>query len=186
MSPNEELILLQKIALEDHEAYHAIFIKYYPKLKHFITHIIKSEAIAEELSQDIFLKIWENRADLAKIHSINAYLFRMAKHISLNYLEHKYIEDAYIANHNHALSTKPEEELDAKEMEFLIQLTINRMPEQRRRIYIMSRVENIRNGEIAATLGITEKTVNNQLSLALKEIRKTLTLALSLLLFIPG
>lgn len=182
MSHNEEHIIIMGVVSGEHNAFRALFIKYYPKVNYFITHFIKSEEVAEELSQDIFLKIWENRARLSNIQSLSSYLYRMAKHALINYLEHKYIEESYLATLHQPLSSGIEEELDAKELEFLVQLVVDRMPEQRRKIYKMSREEHIRNGEIASLLGITEKTVNNQLSLALKEIRKAVSLALSFFL----
>lgn len=177
---NDELTNLKKIALGDHDAFQSLFIKYFPKIKYFIGHIIKSDFIAEELSQDIFLKIWENREKLPNIHSINSYLYRMAKHIAINHLERRFLENSYMEAIQYAESPNLEEELEASELEFMIQLTVDRMPEQRRNIYTMSRVENIKNGKIAETLGITEKTVNNQLSLALNTIRKLIS---SFLLF---
>lgn len=175
---NNENNGLRLIAHGDHSAFRSLFIKYFPKIKYFISHLIKSEAIADELTQDIFLKVWENKDTLPDIRSINAYLYRMAKHSAINYLEHKYIEEAYRVEYTQPESTRPEEELEAKELEFLIRLTVDRMPEQRRKIYVMSRVEYIKNSEIAKTLDISEKTVNNQLSLALNEIRRMLQFAL--------
>ena len=178
MIHNEELNNLERIASGDHEAFRSIFMKYYPKVKYFIAHIIKSEEIAEDLSQDIFFRVWASKEYLPDLRSFNAYIYRMAKNSALNYLEHKYIEDTYIANYSHqSESTTPEEELNAKELEFLIQIAIDQMPEQRRKIYIKSRIENIKNGKIAEILGLSEKTINNQLSLALKDIRDILALA---------
>lgn len=157
MIPSEEKYYLEKIATGNQEAFRPIFMKYYPKMKYFITHIVKSEAVAEELSQDTFLKIWENREMLPGLRSFNAYIYRLAKNVSLNYLEHKYVEESYITNYRPPTATNPDEELDTKELEFLIQLTVERMPEQRRKIYRMSRVENMEKEEIAEKLGITKK-----------------------------
>jgi len=175
---NEEHNYLERTALGDHEAFRSIFMKYFPKVKYFIVHIVKSEELAEDLSQDIFFKIWISKEYLPNLRSFNAYIYKMAKHAALNHLEHKYVEDSYLANYSsQSEAATPEEELDAKELELLIQIAIDLMPEQRRKIYIMSRVENIKNGKIAEILRLSEKTVNNQLSLALKEIRKIVTLA---------
>jgi|GEM_PF-6831654 len=87
------------------------------------------------------LKIWENRKKLPDVRSINSYLYRMAKHAALNYLDHKYIEEVYVAGYSQPAGADPEEELEAKELEFLIRLIVERMPEQRRKVYMMSRVE---------------------------------------------
>lgn len=178
MTQNEEFNDLDRIASGDHDAFRHVFMKYHPKVKFFISCMVKSETIAEELSQDIFLKVWTSREHLPNLRSFNAYLFKMSKNAALNYLEHKYIEDSYVVNYSQTTTVaNPEEELSAKELEFLVQLAVDRMPEQRRKIYIMSRVENIKNGKIAEILHLSPKTINNQLSLALKEIREILALA---------
>jgi RNA polymerase sigma-70 factor (ECF subfamily) len=177
MTQHEDINDLERIAMGDHEAFRSIFMKYFPKTKYFIAHIIKSEMIAEELSQDIFLRVWENRENVFNIRSFNAFIYKTSRNSALNYLKHKFVEESYIANYPQLTSTNPEEELDAKELEFLIQLAVDRMPEQRRKIYIMSHVENLEKEEIAEKLGLTKKTVKNQLSLAMNDIRKIISLA---------
>ncbi len=177
MVHNEEQNILEKVSQSDHDAFRLIFMKYYPKTKYFITHIIKSEDIAEDLSQDIFLKIWTNKEHLPNLRSFNAYVYKMARFAALDYLKHKVVEETFAANYKQPTTADPEEELNAKELELLVQIAIDLMPEQRRRIYIMSREENIQNKEIAEILGLSEKTINNQLSLALKDIRNLLALA---------
>lgn len=96
----------------------------------------------------------------------------------LNHLEHKFVESAYIEKYEQPSMVDPSDELDAKELEFIIELAISRMPDQRRRIYTMSKVDYKDNEEIAEELGITKKTVENQLSLALKDIRNALSLVI--------
>lgn len=174
MMPHEDIDNLKKLAWGDHEAFRSIFMKYYPKIKYFITHLIKSEAVAEDLSQDIFLKIWENRESVPNVRSFNAYMYRMAKNSALNYLEHNYVEKSYTDNCNRPVYTDPEEELNAEELLFLIRLAVSRMPKQRRDIFMMSRFDNLEKEEISEKLGLAKKTVENQLSLALKDIRKVL------------
>lgn len=175
MTQSEEHIYLEKIALGDHYAFRYIFMKYFPKVKLFITHLIKSESIAEELSQDIFLKVWTSRKQLPGLRSFNAYIYKIAKNTALNYIDHKYVEDTYMANFTPETSTNPIDEIEARELELLIQLTVDQMPEQRRKVYTMSRVENLKSEEIAIILNLSKKTVENHLSLALKDIRNILT-----------
>lgn len=167
---------LEKLPLGDHEAYKSLFMKYFPKVKYFIAHLIKSEAVAEELAQDIFMKIWENRDSLASVQSFNSYVYRMAKNIALNYLEHRYVEQSYMDNYQGETAISIEEDFYARELELLERLTVNNMPHQRKTIYEMSRKKGFSNNEIAQELGISKKTVENHLNLALKEIRKSLSL----------
>ena len=175
---NEENIQLQKIASGEHDAFRCLFMRYFPKVKYFIASIVKSEAVAEELSQDIFLKIWMGRGQLPTLRSFNAYIYRMARNAALNYLDHKYLEENYLANIDPPTSTNPIDDIEARELELLIQLTVDRLPDHRRRVYTMSRVENLKNDEIAEKLNLSKKTVENHLNLALKDIRNVLTAAL--------
>jgi RNA polymerase sigma-70 factor (ECF subfamily) len=175
----DDIQYVRELVLGNHSAYKSLFIKYFPKVKYFISHIVKSDAVAEELSQDIFMKIWENQERLSSLRSFNSYIYRMAKNISLNYLEHKYIENLYLENFQGETEYSIEEEFYAKEMELLEELTVNTMPSQRKIIYEMSRKKGYTNEEIATTLGISKKTVENHLNLALKEIRKSLLLFIS-------
>lgn len=172
----DDIQYVRRLALDDHTAYKELFMKYFPKVKYFISHLIKSDSIAEELSQDVFMKIWEHRERIASVGSFNSYLYRMAKNISLNYLEHKHIEELYWEKHEGQTEFSLEEDFYAKEIALLEELTVNNMPTQRKTIYEMSRRKGFSNDEIATELGITKKTVENHLNLALKEIRKTLQL----------
>jgi RNA polymerase sigma-70 factor (ECF subfamily) len=179
MQRDEEYIDLDKLALGNSDTFRLLFMKYYPKVKCFITYFVKTEAIAEELSQDIFEYIWVNKEYLADIKSLNAYLFHIAKNKSINYLNHKRIEEDYALSYTELTQEYSiEEELYAKEFELLIQLTVEKMPEQRRRIFEMSRTKNLKNSEIAEELNISKKTVENHLNLALKQLREVTALAM--------
>jgi RNA polymerase sigma-70 factor (ECF subfamily) len=182
MQHNEEHIDIEKLASGNHDTFRQLFMKYYPKVKYFITYFVKTEAIAEELSQDIFEYIWVNKEYLSDVKSLNAYLFHIAKNKSINYLNHQKIEEDYALTYMDMQEYSIEEELYAKELELLIQLTVEKMPEQRRRIFEMSRINNLKNSEIAEKLNITKKTVENHLNLALKQIREVT--ALSILFFL--
>ena len=170
---------VQKLVLGDHSAFKTLFMKYFPKMKYFIAHIVKSDDVAEELSQDIFMKIWELRGKLDKVKSFNSYIYRMAKNASINYLEHKYLEDLYLENYVGETEVTIEGEIYAHEIELLEQLIVSRMPTQRRKVYEMSRKSNMKNEEISAELNISKKTVEHHLNLALNEIRKILSLFVS-------
>ncbi|MDR2499262.1 MAG: RNA polymerase sigma-70 factor [Tannerellaceae bacterium] len=172
MERNDESYLTE-LAKGSHEAFRALFMQYFPKVKFFINQLIKSETIAEELAQDVFMKLWEYRQRLSIATSFNAYIFRMAKNSALNHLEHKYLEDTYAETLGKTeLSFTIESEIYARELELLEQLIVAQMPPRRKSIYELSRKKGLRNDEIAAQLGISPKTVENQLNIALKTIRK--------------
>jgi RNA polymerase sigma-70 factor (ECF subfamily) len=152
-------------------------MEYYPKVKSFITCFVKSETIAEDLSQDIFEQIWRQKDFLSNLKSLNAYIFRMAKNTAINCLNHQTIEENYVSSCVHLPEYSMEEELYAKELELLIQLTVEKMPEQRRRIFEMSRIKNLKNAEIAEKLNISKRTVETHLNLAIKQIKEVVSLS---------
>lgn len=171
---NDEYKCIERLASGDHDAFRSIFMKYFPKMKYFIAHIVKSEEVAEDLSQEVFEKIWLIKEDLPQLKSFNAYIYRMSKNIAINYIERKYIERSYVDNYQVEKDFLIDDELEAKDIEMLILLEVEGMPAQRKRIFELSRYENLKNEEIAQQLNITKKTVENHLNLALNQLRKAI------------
>lgn len=161
----------------EHKAFEDVFLNYFQRVRLFIGGIIKSDADAEELAQDVFVKLWTNRTAIDPGKPFNAYLYTMAKNSAFNFLKHKSVEQSYTDSSIFSDDVvNPEEELFAHEISLLIEMVVNEMPVQRRRIYILSREKGISNADIATKLGISKKTVENQLSLALQELRKVISL----------
>lgn len=171
---SDESKYIEQLALGSHKAFRFIFMKYYPKMKYFIAHIVKSEAVAEDLSQEVFEKIWMIKEDLPKLKSFNAYIYRMSKNIAINYIERKYIERTYVDNYEVERDFLIDDVLEAKDIEMLVLMEVENMPNQRKRIFELSRYENLKNEEIAEQLNISKKTVENHLNLALNQLRKAI------------
>jgi RNA polymerase sigma-70 factor (ECF subfamily) len=168
---------IESLCRGNHKAFEDIFIAYFHKVKFFISGIIKSDADAEELAQDVFFRLWDNRDAIDPEKSFNAYIYTMARNAAFNYLKHKSVEQAYLIELPPLdMAASPEEILFAREISLLIELTVSEMPIQRKRIYLLSKKKGVSNADIALQLGISKKTVENQLSLALKEIRKVIAL----------
>jgi RNA polymerase sigma-70 factor (ECF subfamily) len=174
------------LAAGSHSAFRKVFMEFFPKIKAFIFRIIKDESVAEELAQDIFLKIWEHRQSLTATQSLNAYIYRMAKNAAFNYLEHRLVTDRYAFYMRNAEpdNCSVEDDLYAREMEAVIQNTVERFPPQRKLVFTMSRFQGLKNDEIAAQLNLSKKTIENHLTLALNEIRKVIGLMTALLSFL--
>lgn len=117
-----------------------------------------------------------NRHSVDISRSFDSYLHTIARNSAINFLKHKYVEDTYLSSvQQQECSSTSEEDLIAKELGLLIDHTVEKMPEQRRKIYMLSRNEGLSNEEIAVRLNTTKRNVESQLSLALKEIRKTIS-----------
>lgn len=161
----------------DTEVFEDIFIAYFGKVKYFIKGLVKSDSDAEELAQDVFVKLWINKQSVDPEKSLNAYIYTMARNAALNHLKRIFIHSNYLKEcQREETACVTEEMILAHETELLIELSVGSMPPQRQTIYRMSRNEGIENEEIAKQLGITKKTVENQLSLALQELRKVVSL----------
>lgn len=175
----EEIIAALKAG--NHAAFDAVFLSFYDKIKFFVGGFVRSQDTAEEITQELFMKVWDNRAALDPGKSFSSYMYTLARNASLNFIKHKYTESSYLSQLPHDPQSESSEELIfASEIQLLIDMSVAAMPEQRRKIYVMSRNEGISNDKIAQQLGVSKKTVENQLSLALKEIKRVVS---SILLF---
>lgn len=171
---------IEAVSRGDEQAFESLFLHYFPRIKGFITGILQNEEEAEDISQDIFVAMWQNRERLTNIENLNAYLFRVAKntvyrHIERNLLFKDYQQQSGLAAPDASHNDSIEEELYAKELEYLISATVERMPPQRKNIYKMSRNDGMSNDEIAQQLSISKRTVENHLTQALADIRKVIT-----------
>ncbi|MDR2809096.1 MAG: RNA polymerase sigma-70 factor [Tannerellaceae bacterium] len=174
-----ELEYVKRLANGDHKAFDVLFTRYHPIVKSFLVGFIKNEDIASDMAQDVFFKVWINRETISKVISFKAYLFRMARNMVYDYFEHNAIKEKY--DHNlqenaeNYYSDLIEEELYARELSLLIDIAVEKMPLQRKRIFTMSRKNGFSNDEIAEQLNISKRTVENHITQALKDLREIIS-----------
>ena len=133
--------------------------------------------LSEEVVQTTFMRLWEHWDSLQDKQAALGYLFSTAKHIFLNYCEHemvKYLYEEYVMQHGSEATSEPESRQEARSLEEYFKQIIANMPPVRQRVFTMSRFEHKSNKEIAATLGISEKTVEVHITLALRELKNRL------------
>lgn len=179
--------IIKRLSEGDQSAYRIVFEHFYPRVWEFIRRIVKSDTIAEDVAQDIFVKVWERREMFSvAVQSFSNYLYVMSRNAAINALRH-YGRIAPLADEafNNQINNSLEEDYYAREKELIIRLIVCRMPEQRRRIFEMSRYMGMDNSTIATTLNISKKTVENHLTLALKTLRSVLS-AWALLILSSG
>ena len=185
MDGDREYEYMKKLGQGDHKSFDALFLLYHPKVKNFLLGFIKDEEEACDMAQDIFFKVWTNRESISKVNSLKAYLYRMARNMIYDYYEHSLVKASYEQKQllsSIAYTDLIEEDLYAKELAILIDIAIEQMPEQRRRIFKMSRKEGLSNDEISQRLEINKRTVENHITQALADLRTILKSAVLLLL----
>jgi RNA polymerase sigma-70 factor (ECF subfamily) len=168
-------------------AFNELFDRYAKRLLYFSITYLKSEEEAEEIVQDVFFKLWTNRANLCDSKSIDSYLFTIARNAILNTIrksksERNYLE--YIKVHKNK-DFLLDDELDFNELNQAYQNAIEKLSPKRKEIFKLSREKAMSNLEIATHLGISIKTVENQMTTAIADIKKTLqSLGFSAIIYI--
>ena len=151
--------------------------KYAPKIYHFSLSFLKNEADAEGLVQDVFLKVWEKREILDASQNVKAYIFKIAVNTIYDFIRRKNIESAFndFAKVNFSKSTNDTwDTIIFEEMQTTLNELVTQMPEQRRKIFRLSKIKGLSNDEIAHKLNLSKRTIENQLYRAIVFLKEHL------------
>ncbi len=172
------MFIVGKMIEGDRDAFKFFFDQYYTDLCNFVLLYVKDKVLAEEVVQDIFVYFWESRHKLNISSSVRSYLFSASKYKSLNLIrdrrnQAKTLESFAQANQECAT---PDELFfeNPEELGQILTSSIEQLPERCRAIFILSKNEKLSNNQIAKQLGISVKTVENQMTIALKKLREAL------------
>ncbi|RYG28232.1 MAG: RNA polymerase sigma-70 factor [Chitinophagaceae bacterium] len=177
MRPDDSYIKdLQKgIAAGNQQAFAGLFRLFYSSLHQFSMQYVHVKEAAEEITNDVFVKLWNRRDAIAGIDNLSTYLFVAVKNYSLNYLKqysnlHVSVEEN---NGSSALINRndPEQELEWKEISYQLNQAIDNLPDQCRTIFKLIKEDGFRYKEVAEILGISPRTVETQLFRALKKLQ---------------
>ncbi|GAA4317383.1 RNA polymerase sigma-70 factor [Compostibacter hankyongensis] len=167
-------------------AFEQVFKAHFKALHAYAFSILKDGDTAEEIVQQVFYRLWEGAGRLSIQGSVSAYLYRAVYHESLNYLKHQKVKATHATHVRHHAAQHTENTAGGarlRELEEKLARALAELPEQCRTIFQMSRFEELRYREIAGKLGISVKTVENQMGKALRLLRLKLADFLPLLLF---
>jgi RNA polymerase sigma-70 factor (ECF subfamily) len=182
---DKELFLLVKEG--DAKAYESIFKSFYQPLCQYANSLLEDIEESEEAVQQVFLNIWDKRQSIEIMTSVQSYLYRAVKNECLNKLRHRKIKRMYRKEVEYAGEEGTDitgEAIISAELQAEISAAVESLPEQCRIIFQLSRFEGKKYQEIADELGISPKTVENQIGKALRIMRQKLAEFLPLLLFI--
>jgi len=175
---NDDRVLLERLKSGNIACFELLYSKYSGKLYNYVLSLSKGDFyLAEEIVQNVFVKIWEIRQHINTEGSFNSFVYTVGRNMFLNVVksrlqEHLYHD--YVVDHEAILDNSVEKEIEYKMLEEQINRLIEQLPPARRNIYILSRVKNLPNKEIAALLDISENTVESQLNKATQFMRKNL------------
>lgn len=173
--------LFDQVKTGDTKAFEQIFAIYFARLNNFAGKVVSDNFISQDIVQEVFVKVWEKRADIESMN-LEAFLFRLVRNRCIDYIKHLRVvnnrmEKIQISSkyeelyHIDFIGNEPylliEDELRTK-----IEITIQGLPGRCREIFILSRIEGLKNKEIAEKLDISIKNVERHLSRALQAFRK--------------
>ncbi|MDD7455101.1 MAG: RNA polymerase sigma-70 factor [Bacteroidales bacterium] len=163
-----------------------IYVSYYSRMRRFAQSYVISAADAENIVQDVFVKLWSGHSIITLRTCVDNYLFSLVKNRCLDFLRHKLVVDSSrkdLAMNLESLEYIDEQISEDIDLEKVLVEAIDRLPERCRKIFLKSRLEGKKYKEIAEELGLSSNTIENQMSIALKKLREDLRKFLPAILF---
>ena len=177
---------LRRLCLNDsQEAFHILYVHYYPKVKLFLKLFLKSECnsediiadLEENICSDVFFKIWDRRKLLLTVHNFDAYLFRIARNTAISFSRCKIPVPMSDVNENDTLAATDDTsaKVENNELYKKIEDTIKSLPPKTRQVFEMVRYNKLKYKEVASILDISVKTVEWHMTAAIRTIREAIS-----------
>ena len=176
---HKEKETLLRVMAGDEKAFAALFAHYYEHIYGFAFSVTKSASLTEEIVQDVFVRVWNNRAQLGEIQKFDAWLFIIARNQAYKVIRQKVNDPRFVQELDEYFHLYPEaadDRLLFKESSELIGKAASTLPRQQQLVFTLSRVDGYSLDEIAGQLQLSKNTVKAHLSKALQGIRMYLQL----------
>jgi RNA polymerase sigma-70 factor (ECF subfamily) len=174
---NSDTSLVRRLKENDKRAFELIFNKFNRKLYFFTLGYVHSEAESEEIIQNVFVSLWENRDMLSDAFPIQNYLYKVTVNHIYNYFKHQLVRRRYVENmilEGTDIDQETVQDILTNDLGEIVNKIIGELPLRQKVIYRLSRVEGLSHLEIAQRLGLSVRSVENQIYRALKYIREKL------------
>jgi RNA polymerase sigma-70 factor, ECF subfamily len=174
---NSDVSLVRRLKENDKTAFELIFNKYSQKLYYFTLGYMHSRVEAEEIIQNVFISLWENRDMINDAFPIQNYLYKVTVNHVYNYFKHQLVHRRYVETMILEGTDEDEETLQgilSNDLGEVVDKFVDELPLRQQIIFKMSRVEGLCHSEIAQQLGLSVRSVENQIYRALKYIRQRL------------
>jgi len=173
----EEKVLIERLFNGDQTAFELLFRFYYPGLVVFARHIVPDPIEAEEIVQDFFVHLWDSRKNIQQTSSLKSYFFVSVKNRAFNYLKKEQIKEKTLLKLKELVENdflfQPDLFVES-ELQQQIAKAMENLPGRTREVFMMSRFKGFSNDEIATQLELSKRTVETQISNALKILRNEL------------
>jgi RNA polymerase sigma-70 factor (ECF subfamily) len=170
--------IIRRIREGDKGQFELLFRSSYVSLVRYAKTLIKDHDTAEEIVQDLFVRLWQDKEKIKIESSLNGYLYRSVHNRCLHYIEHNRVVERHAEEMSYRQPDSPEipsEILNYKELQAKVASILEKLPDRCGQIFCMSRFEGLKYNEIAEKLSVSVKTVEANMGRALKEFRKELT-----------
>ena len=176
MDQNLINIQIEKMKAGDRESFNQVFRRYYSPMVRFCIRYVADSDIASEIVQDLFVKLWSNREKISFNTSFESYMLTSVRNSALTYInkERSHAEANLRIYSEESDNTDPSETLQSNNLEESYRKILKDMPEKRREVFLASRYDGLKYSEIAEKLGISQKTVEAQMSAAIKQLKEGL------------
>jgi len=177
LEQNNDKQLFEKISGRSKPDFDILFRKYYKQLVRFAMGYLHDGEAAEEIVQDVFVRIWENASQINIETSVLAYLYSSVRNQALNLIKHESVKKRYEqeqAMEAKNSTTEFEEKVNIGFFRKILAKAVGELPEKCREIFEMAKFEGLTYDEIAEYLQVSEKTVENQMGIALKKLRESM------------
>jgi RNA polymerase sigma-70 factor (family 1) len=172
---HNEKQLLEKVVLGDQAAYKGLFAHYWDQVYAVALLFTKHPQLAEDMTQDVFARVWIKRATLGEVDNFNSWLFITARNLIYDKLRVTTFSgtyDEYLASLCNDTAALPDEQLEAKELEVIIHKGIHHLPPQQQTAFKLSRFQGLSHEEIAAQMGVSRESVKSYMVRSIASLRK--------------
>lgn len=176
---DKEAQLLQKIADGDELAFKQLFLTFWPQVYGTSFRLTKNAEQAKDLSQEIFIKLWNYRESLPEVRHLGGFIYTVSRHLIINFIRKKVLTEANIGHlldhiEQSAVNTQAQANLEYKELQIHIDRAIQTLPAKVKQVFILHRLNGLTHQQIAAHLGISVVSSKTYVVRALRHIREYL------------
>ena len=166
--------LIAAIGNDDYTSYNRLFVRYYSRLCCYVYRLLGEKEDAEDVVQELFLTLWNNRKKIAIVENVSGYLYKMARNLALNHIRTQTNYKTILDNQEEQLPYYEENSLETEEFRMALYDCINLLPGRCKEVLLLPRVKGLKQKEIGDQLSISVKTIKNQIWASLQRLKKCL------------